>query len=392
MPSRRFSALLLLPISCAAPFMDESTLAEDKAFLLEHAGAHELSSGDGWVLVSPDLQGRVMTSGLEADEAGFGFVHRDLIEDPPEQANFYNYGGEERFWFGPEGGPYALFFGDSEERDFAHWQVPAALNEGAFELISREPDRIRMRRSMRLRNAVGSWFETEVERSVEVPLEQEVAQWIGGLPEGVEWVGFRSRNRVRNTGARAWARETGLPCIWILSMFSPGERTWVIAPFRPQGEGAPLRSDYFGEVPPERLRYAEDFALFRADSALRSKIGTLRDRALPVAGAYDPDRKLLTLVRFGPIDYTAPYVDESWPVDQADPYYGDVMNSYNHGGPEPFYEIESSSPALELAPGQAYEHEHLTVHLRFADDADLAKAVEQALGVDWEQVRALAGW
>jgi len=383
---------LLLLCSCGTTAVEPTTLDQDTAFLAEHAGGQVVESGDGWLVVSPRLQGRVMTSGFAGDQAGIGFVNRPEILDPPAEAAFHNYGGEDRFWFGPEGGPYALYFGGHPERDIEHWQVPAALDQGAFAVTGQDPRGVSMSRSMQLQNAVGTRFHAVVDRRIEVPLRAEVEQMVGPLPAGAEWVGFRSRNQVRNNGPRAWVPEEGLLCIWILGMFAPGERTWVVAPFRPEGDGPPVRADYFGVVPPERLRLAEDFALFRADAGKRSKIGVLRDRALPVAGAYDPDRKVLTLVRFGPIDYTARYLDESWPVDQEDPYYADVMNYYNHGGPEAFYEIESSSPALELAPGDAYEHEHMTVHLRFADDADLAAAATRALGVDWARVAALAGW
>jgi hypothetical protein len=45
------------------------------------------------------------------------------------------------------------------------------------------------------------------------------------------------------------------------------------------------------------------------------------------------------------------------------------MNSYNDGPPEPgakplgpFYELETSSPALFLKPGESYTHTQTTVH------------------------------
>jgi hypothetical protein len=47
-----------------------------------------------------------------------------------------------------------------------------------------------------------------------------------------------------------------------------------------------------------------------------------------------------------------------------------VINSYNDGPPGPgkpplgpFYELETSSPALDLSPGQRYTHVHRTFHL-----------------------------
>ena len=58
-----------------------------------------------------------------------------------------------------------------------------------------------------------------------------------------------------------------------------------------------------------------------------------------------------------------------WEI-QREPYKGDVVNSYNDGPPAPgkpplgpFYELETSSPALNLSPGEHYRHVHRTFHL-----------------------------
>ncbi len=58
-----------------------------------------------------------------------------------------------------------------------------------------------------------------------------------------------------------------------------------------------------------------------------------------------------------------------WEI-QREPYKGDVINSYNDGPSAPgqpplgpFYELETSSPALALAPGEHYTHVHRTYHL-----------------------------
>jgi hypothetical protein len=55
---------------------------------------------------------------------------------------------------------------------------------------------------------------------------------------------------------------------------------------------------------------------------------------------------------------------------QKNPYGGDAANSYNDGplptGDQmgPFYELESSSPAAALKPGQTLRHVHRTLHLQ----------------------------
>jgi hypothetical protein len=61
------------------------------------------------------------------------------------------------------------------------------------------------------------------------------------------------------------------------------------------------------------------------------------------------------------------YVNNVWRV-LDDEYQGDVINGYNDGPNESgsklggFFELESLSPALALAPQQAYTHSHLTIH------------------------------
>ena len=61
------------------------------------------------------------------------------------------------------------------------------------------------------------------------------------------------------------------------------------------------------------------------------------------------------------------YVNSRW-EHQKNPYSGDVINSYNDGPINgdilgPFYELESSSPALSLNPLESYTHKQMTIHL-----------------------------
>ena len=88
-----------------------------------------------------------------------------------------------------------------------------------------------------------------------------------------------------------------------------------------------------------------------------------------------------------------PYVNALW-EHQREPYQGDVLNSYNDGPPAPgekplwpFYELESSSPALALAPGEAAEHRHRTMHFAGAP-ADLDPIARAALGVGLVEISA----
>ena len=79
---------------------------------------------------------------------------------------------------------------------------------------------------------------------------------------------------------------------------------------------------------------------------------------------------------------------------QAEPYGGDVVNSYNDGPPAPgeaplgpFFELESSSPAAALAPGEQIEHTQTTFHVQGPREALDAIAL-RALGVGLDAIEA----
>ncbi|KAA3605678.1 MAG: hypothetical protein DWQ01_18780 [Planctomycetota bacterium] len=394
------ASLLLASASLACgslrtPDYSDHDFAAQATFLKEAADGILLESGTGAIVVSPTLQGRVMTSTLHRGGVGLGFVNRAVVQNPPAESAFFNYGGEDRFWLGPEGGPYSLYFqpGDPFDRDL--WQVPEALNEGAWQVVSQDPTSVRMSQSMSLQNRVGSTYEVDVDRSVEVLSKTEASALLGGLPEGCQWVAFRSRNSIRNAGSRAWFPETGLLCIWILGMFQAGPDTWVVAPYREEGVDPsipPVETAYFNPLDDQRLKRGNGFVLFKADAQYTSKIGVMRRRAVDVMAAYDPHRRVFTVVKFGPLRPEQPYLLELWDPETKRAYDGDVANSYNHGGPESFYELESSSPALALEPGEVYEHQHTTLHIRVPEGTDLGDVASRVLGIPWKEVRGLGGF
>jgi hypothetical protein len=176
-------------------------------------------------------------------------------------------------------------------------------------------------------------------------------------------------------------------------MYAPSRDAHVIAPFDPSGAGPVVRDDYFGKVPQERLLVHTDegegtgWLSFVADGELRSKIGLSPTRARDSIGSYSPGAGLLTLVRtVRPTAAPNGYVNSLW-AQQPDPYGGDVINSYNDGPTAPgqpslggFYEIETSSPAAALAPGESLQHVHATLHV-VGDAASTGGLARKVLGV-----------
>ena len=157
--------------------------------------------------------------------------------------------------------------------------------------------------------------------------------------------------------------------------------------------GPRATTDYFGPLSEDRGAVGDDHMLFTCDGQYRSKIGISPARARNVLGSYDPDAGVLTVVRFNLPDNAAelPYVNSLWEIQDL-PFAGDAVNSYNDGEETPgagqlgpFYEIETSSPAAELARGESLTHTHRTTH--FAGEADALNAISRkVLGVDLSTV------
>jgi len=379
---------------------------KERDFLAEHTKVVELFNDRGArVAACPQWQGRVMTStcgGLEGPS--FGFINHEFIRAGKHDPKFNNYGAEDRMWLSPEGGQFSLWFKPGQPQDIHHWQTPPALNEGAFEVVAQQHhSSCRMARRMELINASGTAFDLAVTREVRLLDQADLAGVLGpaaaeSLGSGsVQWVGYETVNTITNRGP-AMSKPKGLVSIWILGMLNAGPKTVVIVPYR-QGAfellGPVVKSDYFGTIPPERLKITPEAILFCADGNYRAKIGTSQRRARNVLGSVDFQAGVLTLVSFTMPDDPSQhdYMNNMWQLPQTEPYVGDVANSYNDGPPEPgqkglgaFYEIESLSPAVALNTGQSLEHRHRTIHVQ-ADHNTLSRLAKQVLGVELEKVR-----
>jgi len=376
------------------------TFGSDMKFLKQHTDVVVLSdaSGKAQVAVVPQMQGRVMTSSANgAKGQSFGWINRELIASGETVEHMNAFGGEDRFWLGPEGGQFSIFFEKGVPFDLDHWFTPAEIDTEPFELVSRSGPTAVFRKTMKLRNYSGTVFDLRVDREVRVLERDEAAQKLGlSLDSSVKMVAFESNNRVTNTGQDAWKPETGLLSIWILGMLTPSPATTVVIPFIVGPEtrfGPPVNDSYFGKVPADRLVVKDGVLFFSGDGQYRSKIGLTPRRAKNVAGSYDAANQVLTIVQYNKPRRAAKYVNSMWEL-QEHPYRGDVINSYNDGPPEPgakpmgpFYELETSSPAAELDPGQDILHTHRTFHLT-GSEASLEPVAKALLGVSIAEITA----
>ena len=328
-------------------------------------------NGKAMVLVSPQHQGRVMTSSAEGlSGKSFGWMNYKVLEDKKPVPHMTPVGGEERFWLGPEGGQFSLYFKKGDPFDFDHWQVPAEIDYKPFGLTGMTSSEARFEQRIDLVNYSGTPLKLNVRRTIRLLDDETIFQKMSVPPgPGVSVVGYETVNTITNMGDNAWDEKTGMPSIWLLSMMNPGPHTTVFIPFYRDGDKKFLTDDYFGKVPADRLRVIGDYVFFKADGKFRSKLGIAGFAGLTMAASYDADAGVLTFVRCEPAFQTDKYVNSLWKL-QDDPFSGDAINSYNDGpladGSQmgPFYEIETSSPAAGLKPGESLTHTQRILHIK----------------------------
>jgi hypothetical protein len=348
--------------------------------------------GGSKVLVSPKLQGRIMTTKVGTVES-IGFVSLPTIAEGETHAGFNNFGGQDRYWLGPEAGQFGIYFDPGADYDRKVWKVPADFDQGPFQVAEKTADRVKLTRDISTRNYVNTQFKVKADRVVGLISTADAAKALGtAVPAGVAYAGSYSDNGLTNAGAAAWKKETGLVNIWILGQFEPGDRTVIIAPFKP-GAGQPYHDEmYFGKVPPDRLKAVGSAMILRADARKEGKIGIPQARTTGFAGSYDFAKNLLVIIRFDVPQEPALYGNSAWIKNQPNPYEGDLFQCYNSdrsGSPDQryaFYELESVSPSVELAPGQTVRHRQETYAFQ-GDYAQLKAIAAKVLGVDLDAVK-----
>lgn len=379
--------------------LEKGSFGYDLEFLKKYYPDMVLLSDDrkmAQVIIVPDLQGRVMTSTTSGvDGMSFGWVNHELMASGKKSEHFHAFGGEERFWIGPEGGQFSVFFKAKTPFTYENWFVPKALDTEPFRLIKADKQEAHFEKNFKMQNYSGTDFTFSVHRTIRLLDIDKIQESLGvEMPDDVEYVGFESENIMTNTGYKVWEKETGLLSIWILSMLNASDSTAVAIPYRQGDEeelGKIATDDYFGIVPEGRLKASGGLILFKADAKLRSKIGISPQRALPIAASWDSEAGMLTIAQFTLPTGVRDYVNSKW-VQQKEPFAGDAVNAYNDGPNEgekqlgSFYELESSSPAAALKPGESLTHWHRTIHLKGTPE-DLNPIVLKLLGMPIDSIR-----
>jgi hypothetical protein len=393
---------LILMVSCNTPkkqTFEQGSFGYDLQFLQKQDSALVIlqdESGNAQIALSAKYQGKVFTSTAQGLAGkSFGWINYRAFDNIVAGAHINATGGEDRFWIGPEGGQFSLFFKPGVSMVYDNWFSPQAYDVESWTLAAVDKNVARFRKEMLLSNYSGAQFNVLAERQVKLLTQQKINELLDIPSAQVTSVAFETLNTITNTGQQAWEKATGTICIWMLDMLTCGNGVTIIAPYRAGDEktlGKIATTDYFGEIPSEWLQMTDKAVFLKADGTKRSKIGLSPQRAMPVSGSYDEENKVLTIVKYS-VHSDAEYINQLWKV-QEQPFVGDAVNAYNDGPLEdgsqmgPFLEIESSSPAAFLAPGSSLTHDHTVFHFT-GSEAELSKISEKVFNLSIEEIKAV---
>lgn len=371
----------------------KGTFAYDVQFLSEKDSIIILKNNDssGQLIVSPKYQGKVFTSTAEGlNGKSFGWVNYKAFDEPVND-HMNAFGGEDRMWLGPEGGKYSIYFKQGTEQVFDNWHTPPAIDTEAWQLTASNGKKVSMVKETAIINYAGTPLKIKMERDVEIMENETIEQMLNvTLNENVNVVGFKTVNRLFNTGTNEWTEQTGAPCIWNLDMFMPSESCIIVIPYIENAQGKVATTDYFGEIAGDRIKYSNGVLFFKADGKSRGKLGIPPLRAKNMAGSYDAQNNVLTVTVFD-VHNDRKYLNQEWRTDR-DPYSGDAMNAYNDGPLEdgsqmgPFYEIESVSPPAFLKQGEHITHNHSVFHFT-GDKKTLNNIATKVFGVTLQEIQ-----
>ena len=398
---------ILLSVSCNHPDMNkqsdksspsfkEGEFGYDLEFLKKQdSGLVLLKDGDAQIIVSPKYQAKVFTSTARGEYGtSFGWVNYKAFGKLDAHMNAY--GGENRLWLGPEGGRFSLFFTPDSEMVFNNWKTPATVDTESWNLRSRDSNTAMMYKEMNLVNYTGTKLLLAVDRTIRILERQEIINRTGIIEDtSVKMVGYETNNVLTNKGDQQWTSSTGMPCIWILDMFKPSPATVIIVPFQKTAVdnfAKVATTNYFGEIPADRLKYNDSLLFFKADGKDRRKLGIASNKAKNMAGSYDAENKVLTIIIFD-VDARSRYLNQEWNTTKPS-FSGDAVNAYNDGpladGTQmgPFYEIESVSPAAFLKPNESLAHKHSVFHFS-GDEKALDEMAKKLLGASLENINKI---
>ena len=205
------------------------------------------------------------------------------------------FGGEDRFWLGPEGGQFALYFRPGDPFDLDHWQVPRGVRLGRMGRRDPVGNRGPFHKHMTLVNYSRTPFDIDVERTVRMLGAAAMPpRSPGSLRHSASaWSRSNRRTTSRTAERRPGSTDVGPRIRLDPRAVQPGADDDDRDPVRP---GPRRRSDrssttrYFGKVPRDRLSVATGSSSSAATASSAARSACRRDARSALPAATTPPR------------------------------------------------------------------------------------------------------
>lgn len=286
----------------------------------------ELPSGNGRILISNALQGRIF--------AAFGneIIHRFDYELAlnPSQDDFNNIGGNS-LWAAPEGGKYALFYTPDGQ-----WRIQDAFNKVKTHTTAQNSNSVAIAKSIEICNRIGAAINLNYSRTV-TALDSSQLPVCG--PE-IQCLGYKCHEKLTPVGKVS--KDDMLLACWSLEQFPGAEGIIAFGLCQENAEGC-INDDFYGSTA-SRINYNGKSFTFKLGGEKRLQIG-VKTKSKPVLiGALDGQRGIL-VIRKSPLQpENALYFNTADNDQPAGPYSASDMFSVFNGSNElNFHELECIS-------------------------------------------------
>ncbi len=367
----------------------------DLDFLQKNSDCIVIGEGESFVAISPKLQGRVMTSTLGGNTGySLGWINRKLIEDKKPESFQNLYGGEDRFWIGPEGTDFSVFFQKDSIYIGENWHIPAGLSSEPWTLIARSDKQAKFEKDLSFSNIKGEAFSVKAQREISFISKDNAVKILGlEVPESVKCVAFQSLNKLTNTGSKAWTEESGLLTIASMSCFHANKSTYGFIPYNVGDKLGNIITDTYNEtLGTDRLSIFPTYVRMRLDGTKVGEVNMNPKRSRAIMGSYDAHRNILTIITYIAPEKSKKYFPANWRRTNT-LFDGDAVSLYNNGSPkegvfdaERFYETATYSPALALEPNKSQIHVQRVFHFQ-GSEYELGAIAYKLLGVSMKQLR-----
>ena len=289
----------------------------------------DLPCGDGGILVSPGLQGRIFA------HLGGELVHRLDVErtQRPAAGEFNNLGGNS-LWPAPEGGPLAFnYLPGSDE-----WVVQPGIADVACEIVEHGGQHALIEKTIALTNRKGTDVQVRFRRHVEVVDAREGDPHPAGKSRRA--LAYRSEDTLEPLGDVA--RGDVLLAAWSLEQFPGGEDVTAFACMAKPREA--INFDFYG-MPAQPPVFGERCFTLALGGTAKFQIGVTVNSRPTLLGALDRRRSLLMLRHTEAGDGLYFNIADN---DQPDgPFAAADMYSVFNGGDLDFFELETIAPMME---------------------------------------------